>query len=217
MTFIGNVFNRVFRGKPAGKAVEELAPKITNIEQHPNYGLFQQRLDEYLSLGEQQKDLVYYEAVFANGKVPLSSSKTKELQNSGHFTQEGLGVGNWEHFRTNNDHDNALASTQEALAPQKMTHAQMKMLLKQQPSGLKSYVHLEHRNALADQANEILEDSKLQRAEINQKMNGKNGIAESNKSLREGMENDIQQWNTPSVAPPKKGIWAGIKSLFGFN
>ena len=95
-----------------------------------------------------------------------------------------------------------------------MTDAQIKMLLRGKPSGLKLQTNLEHRKALAGQANGVLEDSKLQRADISNQMDT---LFESNKSLREGMENDIQQWNTSPVAPTKKGLFGRLKSFFGFN
>jgi len=162
-------------------------------------------------LGKQNADLYDNQAMFSNGCIPLDPHKSNELQKSGNFTERGLGVGDWGGFLTYNDHQKALASTQKYLtAPVKQTDAEMKMLLRGESSGLKSYNNME----LSNQANDVLENSKLQRANISNQMDT---LIESNKSLREGMENDIQQWNTSPVAPPKKGFFAGIKRLFGFN
>ncbi len=201
--------------KQQTKIAEEITPKITKLEEHPNYGLLKQRWDKFHELGKQNADLYDNEAMFSNGYIPLAPHKSNELQKSGNFTERGLGVGDWYGMLSYNDHDKALASTQKYLtAPVKQTDAEMKMLLRGESSGLKSYNNMIHYGELSNQANDVLENSKLQRANISNQMDT---LIESNKSLREGMENDIQQWNTSPVAPPKKGFFAGIKRLFGFN
>ncbi len=224
---LGSVLSHVFKGGGANatKAVSDLAPAITKIEDHPDYRFFKQGWDEFHKLGKQNADLANQASMFASGSVPLNPSKTRELSESGEFLPGGLGVGDWYGMLSYNTDAKALASSQEALqrisegkkvATMKkvdptnpsnpslrglshqisasdtldMTDAQIKMLLRGKPSGLKLQTNLEHRKALAGQANGVLEDSKLQRADISNQMDT---LFESNKSLRESMENDIQQ------------------------